>query len=99
MSDEEIEVVADYINLVLVDDDVFAKEDLGDIASDDVENGKKIYNEKGCKACHQIGMEGGAVGPNLSAVGDRLTSGYIYALKRSSEVGLFKRGAKLWFEG
>ncbi len=78
MSDEEIEVVADYINLVLVDDHVLAKEDLGEITSDDVEIGKKIYNEKGCKACHQIGMEGGAVGPNLSATGDRLTSEYIY---------------------
>jgi mono/diheme cytochrome c family protein len=78
LTDEEIEVVADYMKLVLVDDEVIAKEDLGEITSEDVEKGRKIYNEKGCQACHQIGPEGGAVGPNLSVVGNRLTTDYIY---------------------
>ncbi|MEK6766198.1 MAG: c-type cytochrome [Planctomycetota bacterium] len=78
LSEEEIKIVADYITLVLVDDEVIAREDLGEITSDNVERGKKIYNEKGCQACHQIGIEGGAVGPNLSVAGDRLTPEYIY---------------------
>lgn len=78
LSEEEIKIVADYITLVLVDDEVLAREDLGEITIDNVERGKKIYNEKGCQACHQIGLEGGAVGPNLSVAGDRLTPEYIY---------------------
>lgn len=78
LSEEEIKVVTDYITLVLVDDEVLAREDLGKITSNNVAQGKKIYNEKGCQVCHQIGSEGGAVGPNLSEIGDRLTPGYIY---------------------
>ncbi len=78
MTDEEIKTVADYIKLVLVDDDVLAREGLDGITGGNVEQGKKIYNEKGCQACHQIGDEGGAVGPNLSVAGDRLTPEYIY---------------------
>ena len=78
MTDEEIKTVADYIKLVLVDDDVLAREGLGGIRGGNVEQGRKIYNEKGCEACHQIGDEGGAVGPNLSVAGDRLTPEYIY---------------------
>lgn len=78
LSEEEIKIVADYITLVLVDDEVLARKDLGEITSNNVEQGKKIYNEKGCQACHQIGTEGGAVGPNLSVAGDRLTPEYIY---------------------
>jgi mono/diheme cytochrome c family protein len=78
LSEEEIEVVADYMKLVLVDDDVLAKGVSGEITSEDVKKGKDLYNEKGCQACHQIGPEGGAVGPNLSVAGDRLTADYIY---------------------
>jgi nitric oxide reductase subunit C len=78
LSEEEIEAVASYMKLVLVDDKVIAKGGLGEITSEDVEKGKEIYHEKGCKACHQIGTEGGAVGPNLSVAGDRLTTDYIY---------------------
>jgi mono/diheme cytochrome c family protein len=78
LSEEEIEVVATYMKLVLVDDEIITNMDLGETTSEDVEKGKKIYHEKGCKACHQIGTEGGAVGPNLSVAGDRLTTGYIY---------------------
>jgi len=43
-----------------------------------ISKGKSLYDEKGCKACHQIGMEGGALGPNLSNVGNRLNPGFIF---------------------
>lgn len=100
LTDEEIEVVANYMKLVLVDDEVIAKEDLGEITSEDVEKGKKIYNEKGCQACHQIGLEGGAVGPNLSVVGDRLTSNYIYMhLKDPQRWGASKVAPNYGFAG
>ena len=78
LTEEEVEVITDYIKLALVDDEVVAGEELGEITSNDVAQGKKIYNEKGCQSCHQIGLEGGALGPNLSVVGDRLTPDYIY---------------------
>lgn len=78
MTEEEIKVIVDYMKLALVDDDVVAGKGLGEIMSGGVEKGKKLYNGNGCQACHQIGLEGGAVGPNLSTVGDRLTPDYIY---------------------
>lgn len=43
-----------------------------------VEEGKKIFHQKGCQACHAIGGEGGALGPDLAYVGDRLETAYIY---------------------
>ncbi|MGR3174692.1 MAG: c-type cytochrome [Candidatus Scalindua sp.] len=79
LTDKEVEIIADYIKIVLVDDKVAAKSDMSEpFLLQDVREGKEIYREKGCKVCHQIGLEGGAVGPNLSVVGDRLTPNYIY---------------------
>jgi len=40
--------------------------------------GKALYDKKGCMVCHQIGASGGAVGPNLSNVGNRLNPGFIF---------------------
>ena len=45
---------------------------------DQIVKGKQLYDLKGCKACHQIGTEGGALGPNLTNVGNRLTPGFIF---------------------
>jgi len=35
------------------------------------QNGSGLFNAAGCVACHQVGDEGKAVGPNLSTIGDR----------------------------
>ncbi|GAX62436.1 cytochrome c oxidase subunit 2 [Candidatus Scalindua japonica] len=79
LTDQEVEVIADYIKIALVDDKIAAKSDMSmPSLVQEVEKGKEIYYEKGCQACHQIGLEGGAVGPNLSVVGDRLTPDYLY---------------------
>ncbi len=43
-----------------------------------IQAGKRLYEKIGCKACHQIGSDGGSVGPILTNVGSRLTEGYIY---------------------
>jgi len=79
LTDKEVEVIADYMKIALVDDEVIAKSNMSKpFLPQDINRGKEIYREKGCQACHQIGFEGGALGPNLSVVGDRLTSDYIY---------------------
>lgn len=38
-------------------------------ATDRIERGKQVYREKNCGSCHQIGSDGGTVGPPLSHVG------------------------------
>ncbi|GAC1639608.1 MAG: cytochrome bc complex cytochrome b subunit [Herpetosiphon sp.] len=39
-----------------------------------VSAGANLYHEKGCENCHAVGAYGGARGPNLTYVGDRLTT-------------------------
>ncbi|MBI4469985.1 MAG: c-type cytochrome [Acidobacteria bacterium] len=81
LSDPEVQTLADYVFRELVTDKIprgFAEGPAA--AESQVDVGRSIYERKGCFACHQIGMEGGAVGPELTAVGDRLQPGYIFAL-------------------
>ncbi|MFN3531721.1 MAG: c-type cytochrome [Candidatus Brocadia sp.] len=95
-SADEVKVIADYLQTVLVNDELSLKKlpDGGEwelpiddgpkkfnLPADwesDVNDGKSIYYRKGCQVCHQIGNAGGAVGPNLSDAGNRLTVGYIF---------------------
>jgi cytochrome c551/c552 len=35
----------------------------------DVENGKRLFSEKKCVVCHQVGVYGGVVGPSLDHLG------------------------------
>jgi cbb3-type cytochrome oxidase cytochrome c subunit len=79
LSKNEIDILSDYILTVLVSDEI-PKNLLGgeDISASEVEKGREVYLRKGCQACHQIGAEGGAVGPTLTSVGSRLTPGYIF---------------------
>jgi putative heme-binding domain-containing protein len=39
----------------------------------DIENGKRMYQASLCAACHRFGSEGGAAGPDLTALGGRFT--------------------------
>ncbi|MBI3951433.1 MAG: c-type cytochrome [Acidobacteria bacterium] len=80
LTDEEAAILADYIKHALVDDRISEDPWQGRVpSSNDVARGQRIYQAKGCVACHQIGTEGGAVGPNLTNVSERLTSGYLLA--------------------
>ncbi len=79
LSQNEIDVIIDYIMTILVSDVIpqdFLKDEAISLA--EIEKGREVYLEKGCQACHQIGEEGGAVGPPFTKVGLRLTPGYIY---------------------
>ncbi|MEZ4675295.1 MAG: cytochrome c [Caldilineaceae bacterium] len=39
-----------------------------------IAQGAQLFNTKGCEYCHQIDNQGGQRGPDLSTVGDRLSS-------------------------
>ena len=43
-----------------------------------IEAGKKIYQERGCAACHVISGAGGKVGPDLTTIGKTMDSGFLY---------------------
>lgn len=40
--------------------------------------GKKIYQERGCAACHVISGAGGKVGPDLTTIGKTMDSEFLY---------------------
>jgi len=50
-----------------------------------IEEGKQIFSDYGCIACHRIGDEGGKLGPDLSRVGFMLQPQYIYRWIRNPE--------------
>ena len=79
LTQAEARVAADYAKKHLtdpsIDSDFLSK---NPSTPEDVERGKQLYDAKGCAACHQIGDSGGAIGPTLTHVADRLEPGYIY---------------------
>jgi len=79
LTDEEIETLVEYFEMVLVNDTIDTiRMDLADI--DMISTGRELFHEKyGCTSCHQIGGSGGYVGPPLDGVGSRLTSGWVYS--------------------
>jgi cbb3-type cytochrome oxidase cytochrome c subunit len=75
----EIETIVQYFKQVLVSNDIpEVLPENGLQRREQIMTGKKLYDDNGCRACHQIGEEGGAVGPDLTQVGNRLTEGYIF---------------------
>lgn len=86
LSRGDIEVLATYIENVLVDPNV-PKSVLAanEITVALVSRGRDLYYETyACDSCHQIGTSGGAIGPELTLAGERLTEGWIYAWLRDS---------------
>jgi mono/diheme cytochrome c family protein len=77
---DEVSIITSYIKSALVtdeiDEDFLANEP---ITAAELEAGEALYRASRCDFCHQIGDTGGALGPTLTAVGDRLTSGYVFA--------------------
>ena len=76
----DVDVVINYFQQELVTPDI---PKLIPVVADldmpsQIVQGKKLYDDKGCIACHQIGTDGGVVGPNLSNVGNRLNPGFIF---------------------
>ncbi|MBW7995617.1 MAG: c-type cytochrome [Candidatus Glassbacteria bacterium] len=78
MHEEEIEILSDYISMVLRDDALEVNSEL-EFSVAEIESGRKLYfNTYGCQACHQIGGEGGYVGPPLDNLAQRLQPGWVY---------------------
>ncbi|WP_291372740.1 c-type cytochrome [Cyclobacterium sp.] len=46
---------------------------VADLSNRDLEKGKAMYGAALCSSCHAIGGEGGAVGPDLTQLGNRFT--------------------------
>lgn len=75
LSEEEAKLAVEFIETVLVSDEITPL----DIKIDEslVEKGKELFYAKGCNTCHTVGNKGGIVGPNLNQAGTRLETGYI----------------------
>jgi cbb3-type cytochrome oxidase cytochrome c subunit len=76
----DVDVIINYFQQELVTTDIPKQIPVITTVSpeDQIAKGKELYDQKGCKACHQVGTEGGALGPNLSNVGNRLNPGFIF---------------------
>ena len=76
----DVDVVINFFQQELVSNDIPKKIPVITTMTmpEQISKGKNLYDEKGCKSCHQIGTEGGALGPNLSNVGNRLNPGFIF---------------------
>jgi hypothetical protein len=78
-SDEEVNTIVNYIKTVLVSSDIPDDYEMNKKLEDvNAEDGRELFRKKGCLACHQIGNDGGAVGPALTNAGSRLRPGYIF---------------------
>ncbi len=83
MLPDEAKTVADYFSTVFLDDGLEHYD--GRFDESEARRGEQLYGQLGCAACHQLGMTGGYVGPELSHSGDRLKPGWIAAFLKSPE--------------
>jgi cytochrome c2 len=83
MLPEEARAIADYFSTVFLDDHMEQYD--GMFTPAETQRGKELYGELGCQACHQLGLQGGYVGPELSATAARLKPGWTAAWLMSPE--------------
>jgi mono/diheme cytochrome c family protein len=80
MTDEEVQIAADYIEATWWDDEVPPDPFEGKpppVAL--IDQGRTLFEDDySCLDCHQVGDEGEVDGPNLSDVGARLRPGWLY---------------------
>lgn len=71
---DEAKILAEFIGVSLRDPRL---EEGAPAGGGDAQNGARLYRERGCGLCHQIGVRGGTVGPELTHVGRRLEGAYL----------------------
>jgi len=86
LSNAEVETIVAYMKLVLrnpnIPEKVFQPSELSSALAAE---GRRLYFEKyACHACHQLGLEGGAIGPELTQISRRLTEGWLLAWLQGS---------------
>ena len=74
---EEARTIADYAADAFVDDRLDAYD--AHFSGAEVRRGGELYRQLGCVGCHQLNMQGGYVGPDLSSAGTRLRPGWTAA--------------------
>jgi len=47
------------------------------VFSGDADRGRKLFDQQGCLRCHQVGMEGRDIGPELTAIGASQSGEYL----------------------
>jgi cytochrome c2 len=77
MLPDEARTIADYVAGTFLDDDLDRYDTSFTLA--EARRGEQLYRQLGCAACHQLGMQGGYVGPDLSSAGRRLRPGWTAA--------------------
>ncbi len=80
MTDEEARILTEGIMRDMVNDTI--PRDLGaELTPELAEEGRALFERKGCLACHQVGTRGGYVGPSFTQgamAGDKLQPGWIF---------------------
>lgn len=74
LNDEEARTLAEFVAVSLREPRF---ESAPQTTRGDPHEGLRLYRERGCGLCHQIGLEGGAVGPELTALRSRIQPAYL----------------------
>ncbi|MGE5245699.1 MAG: c-type cytochrome [Betaproteobacteria bacterium] len=83
MQSDEAKTIADYFSTVFLDDALERYD--ARFTPAEARRGQELYAQLGCAGCHQLGVTGGYVGPELSHTGDRLKPGWIAAFLTAPE--------------
>lgn len=79
ITEEEAELIASYIKSERRDTRIPAEIPGGAVTPGEIQQGRQVFQNKGCFSCHTVEEgEGGVVGPELAAVGERLSTGYLW---------------------
>ena len=76
---EDAKIIAAYFSASRHDTRIPEQIPGGTVTPNEIESGRKLFEAKGCFACHTAGNEpGGVVGPDLRLVRDRMKPGAIW---------------------
>jgi mono/diheme cytochrome c family protein len=87
LTNAEVETIVAYVKTVLIDNSIPEKVfGPGELTPQLVEQGRRLYFETyACQGCHQIGLEGGALGPELTEISERVTEGWLLTWLKGSQ--------------